>query len=192
MTETDNERYDAELSANEGTVTADIDENDDVEGGRGGALLLYYDGPETDRSLPEQVGERHFYDVEGVGDDEGGQVNLDHGAEIEFDVPREYVQGDGTWTLHHDADDTPLARTSAAEARGDEEPPENRAVARVDALREQLAKERSRNDRQDEALAELRSELDAVEEQTGAQVDDGGEDPSLGGVARLILDGLSG
>ena len=44
----------------------------------------------------------------------------------------------------------------------------------------------------EDGVAELRAELDAVEEETDVQVDDGGNDPSLGGVARLILDRLSG
>jgi len=92
------DRYTATIDASGSTVTADIDENDDVEGGRAGALLLYYDGPETGRGLPEKVGERHFYDAEGAGDADGGQVNLDNGATVDFDVPQTYVAGDGVWT----------------------------------------------------------------------------------------------
>jgi hypothetical protein len=184
-------RYTATIEASGSTVTADIDENDDVEGGRGGALLLYYDGPETGRSLPEKVGERHFYDAEGLGDSEGGQVNFDNGATVDFDVPQTYVVGAGIWTLHHDADDTPIARVTAAEARG-EDNAESVPATEVRQLREQLAKERERNERQDEAIAELRSELDDVETEADVQVDDGGDDTEIGGVARLILDRLSG
>jgi len=179
------DRYTATIDASGSTVTADIDENDDVEGGRAGALLLYYDGPETGRGLPEKVGERHFYDAEGAGDADGGQVNLDNGATVDFDVPQTYVAGDGVWTLHHDADDTPIARVIAAEARG-EDNDETVPATEVRRLREQLAKERDRNERQDEAIAELRSELDTLEDEADVQVDDGG------GVARLILNRLSG
>jgi hypothetical protein len=164
--------YDIDLSGSGGTVTLTTDEFVAQEYDSG-TITLYYDGPEVPGQDPQLVGRQRYYYAEGVGDPEGGQVNIDGGAEIDFNVPERFVEGSGVFSLFIGAENQPSLEASAHSVRGETPDPDEREaqVGSTHDLRLQLQEERQRRK---EAVAELRAELDALEERVGEDVPDGG------------------